>query len=66
MNMLYETYENQAVDNAKLKTLLQEEKEEKHRLQLQLQATIEAWVELKHNNEILQEKHDALKAFLQE
>ena len=32
IDMLYEAYEKQAADNAELKTLLQEEKEDKHRL----------------------------------
>ena len=38
-NMLYEAYEKQAAENEELKTLQHEEKEEKHQLQLQLQAT---------------------------
>ena len=59
-DMLYEAYEKQATENDELKALLQEEKEVKHWLQLQLQATTEAWEELKHNNEILQADHDAL------
>ena len=33
-DMLYESYEKQVLDNADLKTLLQEEKENKHLLQL--------------------------------
>ena len=47
--MLYKAYEKQVADNAELKTLLQEEKEEKQRLQLKLQATTKALKEVKHN-----------------
>ena len=35
-------------------------------MQLQFQATTEAWEDCKCNNEILQADHDALKAFLHE
>ena len=35
-------------------------------MQVQLQATTEVWEDWKHNNEILQADHDALKAFLHE
>ena len=38
VDMLYEYYEKQVANNIELKTLLQEEKEEKQQLQLQLQA----------------------------
>jgi len=38
VDMLYEYYEKQVANNGELKTLLQEEKEEKQQLQLQLQA----------------------------
>ena len=64
-DMLYEAYEKQAAKNEELKTLLHKEKEDKQQLQLQLQATTEAWEDLKRNNETLQRDHDALKAFLQ-
>ena len=64
--ILYEAYEKQAAENEELKTLLHTEKEEKQQLQLQLQATTEAWEDWKRNNEILQADHDALKAFLHE
>ena len=66
VDMSYENYEKQAANNAELKTLLQEEKEDKHRLQLQLQATTEALDELKRSNKILQADHEASKALLQE
>ena len=66
VDVLYEAYEKQAVENIELKTLLQEEDEEKHRLQLQLQATTEVLKEFKRRNESLQADHDALKALLQE
>ena len=65
-HMLYESYEKQVEENVELKTLLQEDKEDKQRLQLQLQATIEALGELKHNNESLQADHEALKTLLHE
>ena len=38
MEILYEAYKEQATNNDELKTLLQEEKEDKHWLQLQLRA----------------------------
>ena len=60
-DILYEAYEKQAAENEELKTLLHKEKEDKQPLQLQLQATTEAWEGLKCKNEILQEDHDALK-----
>jgi len=49
-----------------LMTLLREEKEEKQRLQLQLQATIEALEELKCNGQSLQIDDDTLNMLLQE
>ena len=64
-NMLYEAYEKQEAVNAELKRLLQEE-EDKHRLQLQLQATTEAWEKLQRNKKIIQADYDALKALVQE
>lgn len=66
LDILYEAYEKQVVENKELQTLLHKEKEDKQQLQLQLQATKKAWEYWKHNNEILQEYHDALKAFLHE
>ena len=63
-DMLYEAYEKQAEDKVELKTLLQEEKEEKQWLQLQLQAATDTLEELKCNNESLQADHEASKALL--
>ena len=65
-DMLYEAYEKQVADNAEFKTLLQEEKEDKHRFHLHFQATTEALEELKRNKESSQADHDALKTLLQE
>jgi len=64
VNMLDKDYEKQKSDNAMLKVLLQKKNEEKHHLQLQLQATIEALEELKHDDKSLQVENDALKTLL--
>ena len=66
MDMLYEAYKEQVADNAQLKTLIQEEKEEKQQLELKLQAMIEALEELRCNDHTLQEKDIELRKLLQE
>ena len=54
------------VDNVELKFLLREEKEDKKRVQLYLQATEETLEELKRNDQSLQAKDVELRRLLQE
>ena len=63
---LYEAYEKQVVENVEFKTFLQEEKEDKHQVHLQWQATTKALKELKCYDESIQADHEALKELLQE
>ena len=53
-------------DNFKLKVILREEKEDKKREQLQLQAIEESLEEIKHDNQSLQAKDVELRRLLQE
>ena len=53
-DILYEAYEKQVAENEELKTLLHKEKEDKQKLQLQLQAVSEALTEVKRNEGLQQ------------